>query len=123
MRTTANELRPRYRWTITDYHKMAETGLLAEDSRVELIEGEVVKMAPIGSRHAGKVVRLTHLLALHLGEQALISTQNPLQLGEHSEPQPDIVGLRRREDFYKTAHPGPADVLLLIEIADRSAVL
>ncbi len=122
MKTTTNELRPRYRWTVTDYHKMAKAGVLTEDSRVELIEGEVVEMPPIGGKHAGKVLRLTHLLAIQLGEQALISTQNPLQLDPHSEPQPDIALLRRREDFYETAHPGPADVLLLIEITDSSAV-
>ena len=121
MSTTATELRPRHCWTVDDYHTMADVGLLHEDSRVELIEGEVVEMAPIGSEHAGKVVRLGHLLTIRLGERALVSTQNPLQLGEHSEPQPDIAVLARREDFYEATHPGPADVLLLFEVADSSA--
>jgi Uma2 family endonuclease len=120
MNSLANELRPRHRWTVADYHKMAKTGVLTEDSRVELIEGEVIEMAPIGSEHAGKIMRLTHLLTARLGEQALLSTQNPIRLDEHSEPQPDIALVRQRDDFYETAHPGPADVLLLIEVADRS---
>lgn len=107
-------------FTVDDYHRMAETGILNEDDRVELIEGEIVEMNPIGSRHAGCVIRLTHLLTRAVGERAIVSVQNPVQLGDRSEPQPDLLLLRPRPDFYAEAHPGPADVLLLIEVADAS---
>jgi len=104
-------------FTVSEYHSMAETGILSEDDRVELIEGEIYRMAPIGSRHAGCVNRLVHLFQ---GLKAILSPQNPLQLDDHSEPEPDLALLRHREDFYATAHPTPEDVLLLVEVADTS---
>ncbi|GIX47759.1 MAG: hypothetical protein KatS3mg131_1970 [Candidatus Tectimicrobiota bacterium] len=88
---------------------------------MELIEGEIVEMAPVGSRHAGQVNRLNRLLSRLVGERAIVSVQNPVRLGEHSEPQPDLALLKPREDFYAAAHPGPEDVLLVVEVAETSA--
>ncbi|HEX2224650.1 MAG TPA: Uma2 family endonuclease [Thermoanaerobaculia bacterium] len=110
----------RKRFNVDEYHAMARAGILHEDDRVELIEGEILEMTPIGSRHAGCVTRLNRLLLSRLGDTAVVSVQNPILLNDDSEPQPDLMILRRREDFYSTAHPGPADVLLLIEVADSS---
>ncbi|GIX47749.1 MAG: hypothetical protein KatS3mg131_1960 [Candidatus Tectimicrobiota bacterium] len=77
-------------------------------------------MAPIGSRHAGHVNRLNRLLSRLVGERAIVSAQNPVRLGEHSEPQPDVALLRPRPDFYAAEHPGPEDVLLVVEVAETS---
>jgi len=104
-------------FTVSEYHSMAETGILSEESRFELIEGEIYRMAPIGSRHAGCVNRLNHLLK---GAAAIVAPQNPAYMNEHSEPQPDIALLRWRDDFYASSHPSPEDILLLIEVADTS---
>ena len=100
---------------------MAQVGILGEDDRVELIEGEIVEMTPIGSRHAAVVDRLNRILSRQIGEQAIVRVQNPIRLGEHSEPQPDISLLKPREDFYASSHPGPEDVLLLVEVSETSA--
>jgi Uma2 family endonuclease len=95
-------------------------GILEEDARVELIEGDLIDMAPIGSLHAGMVARLGRILTLATVGQALVYAQSPIVCGEHSEPQPDIALLRPRADDYTEALPVPSDVLLLIEVADRS---
>lgn len=108
-------------FTVAEYHRMAEAGILSEDDRVELIEGEIVEMAPIGSRHAGHVNRLNRLFSQWAGDQAIVSVQNPVRLGEHSEPQPDLALLKPRSDFYAQSHPGPEDVLLVVEVAETSA--
>ncbi|MGH8507327.1 MAG: Uma2 family endonuclease [Gammaproteobacteria bacterium] len=110
----------RYRLTAGDYHRMGEAGIFAEGDRVELIEGEIIEMAPIGSQHAACVARLQKLLERSAGDQAIIWVQNPVVLNDHSEPEPDICLLRPRRDFYASAHPHPADVLLIIEVADTS---
>lgn len=110
-----------WRFTVEDYHKLGRAGILGEDDRVELIEGEIIDMAPIGSRHAAHVNRLVALLNERLGGAALLSVQNPLRLSDGTEPLPDVMLLRPRADFYAGAHPTPADVLLLIEVADTSA--
>jgi len=106
--------------TVEAYHRMGEVGILAPDERVELIEGEVVEMAPIGSRHSGMVGRLTRLLVQAAGSRAVVFVQNPVRLSRTSEPQPDFAVLRPRADDYQSAHPGPGDVLLLVEIAESS---
>mgnify|MGYP005850732689 CR=1 FL=1 len=111
----------KHRFTVEEYHRMGTAGIFSEDDRVELIEGEIVEMSPIGSRHANCVRRLIYLLSRMTGERAVIDVQNPIRLGEYSEPQPDVTLLRPRPDFYAAAHPGPADVLLVIEVADTSA--
>ncbi|WP_376790048.1 Uma2 family endonuclease [Thermoflexus sp.] len=108
-------------FTVEEYHRMAEVGILSEDDRVELIEGELIAMSPIGSRHAACVKRLVRLLDRAVGERAIVSAQDPIRLGRHSEPQPDVALLRYRPDFYASAHPGPEDVLLIVEVAETSA--
>ncbi|HEX3035110.1 MAG TPA: Uma2 family endonuclease [Thermodesulfobacteriota bacterium] len=107
-------------FNITEYYRMAEVGILSEDDRVELIKGEIIRMAPIGSRHAGCVSRLNNLLSRQVGEAALVSVQNPVRLSDFSEPQPDIMLLKPRDDFYSNEHPTPADVLLIVEVSDTS---
>jgi Uma2 family endonuclease len=111
---------PKRRFTVFEYHKMVEAGILSEDDRVELIEGEVVAMRPIGSRHAACVARLTALFS-RIRRRGIVWVQNPIRLGEHSEPQPDLALLRYRPDFYAGGHPGPGDVLLVVEVAETSA--
>lgn len=111
----------RHRLTVADYYRMAEAGVLAPTARVELIEGEVIDMPPIGTRHHSAVMRLTALLSAAAGDRAIVSVQGPLRLGELSEPEPDLMLLAPRPDFYATAHPSAGDVLLLIEVADTSA--
>ena len=111
----------RRRFTVNEYHRMAQTGILSENDRVELIDGEIVEMTPIGSRHAACVDRLNHLFTSQLEGQAIVRVQNPIRLGLHSEPQPDLALLRPRPDFYADAHPGPEDVLLVVEVAETSA--
>jgi Uma2 family endonuclease len=106
--------------TVSEYHRMGEVGILGERDRIELIEGELVAMSPIGSYHIGTVITLGHLLFSALGERARVSVQNPVRLDEFNEPEPDFALLKPRADAYRDAHPGPADVLLLIEVADTS---
>ena len=108
----------RRRFTVHDYHRMAEVGILHDDERVELIEGDIVEMTPIGSRHAMCVIRLTRLLVPLVGDRALVSPQNPVRLGERLEPQPDMAVIRVRD--YGDSLPGPDDVLLLIEVSDTT---
>ena len=110
-----------YRWTVAEFHKLAETGIFTEDDRIELIEGELIEMAPIGSTHASLVKRLNHRFITLLGNKVIVSVQDPIALGEGSEPQPDIALLHWRNDFYEAANPGPEDVLLIIEVADTTA--
>jgi Uma2 family endonuclease len=110
----------RRRFTTAEYHRIAEAGVLSEDDRVELIEGEILEMNPIGSKHASCVKRLTRLFTEKLGDKVIVGVQDPVQVGEYSEPQPDVALLRSRPDFYAAAHPRPNDVLLLIEVADTT---
>jgi len=112
-------MRP-YRFTVTDYYRMAEVGILDADERVELLRGEVVEMTPIGGRHAFSVSRLTHVLYDAVGPRYYVSTQNPVSIDVHSEPQPDLVLARPDLDRYRETHPRPEDVLLLVEVADTS---
>ena len=106
--------------TVEAYHRMGEVGIIAPDARVELIEGEVVEMAPIGSRHSGMVTRLTRLLVQAAGDRGLVSVQNPVWLSRITEPQPDLTLLKPRADDYQSATPRPEDVLLVVEIAETS---
>jgi Uma2 family endonuclease len=112
---------PRRRFTVGEYYRMAETGILAPGERVELIEGEIIEMAAIGSRHAGCVNAITRLLVRGVGDHGLVAIQNPVRLSDLSEPQPDVAVLRPRADNYTSAHPGPPDVLLIVEVADTTA--
>jgi Uma2 family endonuclease len=106
------------RFTRAEYYRMAEAGILGEDDRVELIEGEIVQMSPIGSRHVAFVMNLGRMLTLRLGERAFVSVQSPVILTADTEPQPDLAVLRPRA--YKERKPHAADVLLVIEAADSS---
>jgi Uma2 family endonuclease len=106
--------------TVADYYKMAEVGILTEDDRVELIEGQIIEMVPIGSQHASKVNTLNYLLVSTLGDRAIVSVQNPVRLSDILEPEPDFAILKPRADRYAASHPTAADVLLLIEVADSS---
>ena len=108
----------RRRFTVHEYHRMGEAGILHEDDRVELIEGEIVEMPAIGTRHFSCVNGLTRLLVRGVGDSAIVSVQNPVRLDEHTEPQPDLAVLRARD--YRRSLPGPKDVLLLIEVSDTT---
>jgi Uma2 family endonuclease len=110
----------RWQFTVQDFARMVEAGILAEGDRVELIDGEVRQMNPIGSLHAATVNRLNNLLTSRLGERAIVSVQNPVILNDFTEPQPDIVVLQPRDDFYKEVLPGPEDIMLIIEVADST---
>ena len=110
----------RRRFSVDDYYGMARVGILTEDDRVELLDGEVVAMTPIGSRHASCVARLTRVLTERLGRRVVLWPQNPVRLDRYSEPEPDVSLLKPRDDLYAEAHPTPADVLLVVEVADAS---
>lgn len=99
---------------------MGEAGILLPDERTELIEGEIILMAPIGSRHVASVNTLTEWAILGVHGRAIVSVQNPVRLSQGSEPQPDVALLRPRPDRYHGSLPGPEDVLLMIEVADTS---
>jgi Uma2 family endonuclease len=107
-------------FAVDEYDQMIAAGVFGEDERLELIEGEIIEMSPIGPAHLAYVNRLNHLLVQQVGALAQVSVQNPIRL-PRSEPQPDIVLLRPRPDFYAEALPGPSDVLLLIEVSDTTA--
>jgi Uma2 family endonuclease len=111
----------RHRVSVSVYHRMAEAGIFDEDDRVELIDGEIVDMAPTGSKHASVVKLLTRFLSASIGKLAILSVQDPLHLDSRSEPEPDLMLLKPRDDFYAAAHPQAADVLLLIEVGDTTA--
>ena len=111
---------PRRPLSVAEYDRMGEAGIFGPDERVELIEGELVAMAPIGSYHAGVVGGLNRRLAIQVGERAFVWVQNPIHLDDHNEPQPDVSLLHPRQDEYRNALPVPGDVLLVIEVADSS---
>lgn len=107
-------------FTTAEYHQMIAAGVFDEDERLELIDGEIVEMIPIGPRHAATVNRLNQVLMLQLANIAILSVQNPVELSDFSEPQPDLTLLKRRADFYALALPTVADVLVAIEVADTT---
>jgi len=110
----------RYQFTVAEFHRMADAGVFSEHDRVELIDGEVIEMTPIGSRHAACVNRLNRLLSTQVGNDLIVSVQNPLLLDGRTEVQPDLAVLRFRQDFYAESHPTPDDVSLVIEVSDLS---
>lgn len=118
MQNTARNLYRPHPISVNDYQKMAETGILNETARVELIAGEIIDMAPIGSRHAAMVNRLMRLLVNATANAAIVSVQNPIVLGDYSEPEPDIALLKPKANDYEDALPTAQDILLLIEVAD-----
>jgi len=111
----------RHKLSVDDYYRMAETGVLKPGERVELIDGEIIDMAPIGSGHAGNTNQLNWIFArAAVAGLALVSIQNPLRLDSYNEPEPDLMLLRPRKDYYRTSHPAASDVLLLVEVSDTS---
>lgn len=107
-------------FSVDEYHRMVATGVLGENDFVELFDGEVRCMSPIGPYHAAVVKRLTGLINRQLPQTLLLSVQDPIQLPPYNEPQPDLAVLHARDDFYAAAHPMPEDVLLVVEVADTS---
>ena len=114
------QTRQRRKFTVAEYYAMAEAGILTEKDRVELLDGDVVVMAAVSSRHAACVDWLARTLIPTLMETTIVRVRGPVRLNDRSEPEPDITLLARRDDFYASAHPGPQDVLLLIEVADST---
>ena len=109
------------RFTLEEFHQMGQAGILSEDDRVELIEGEIVEMTPVGPPHAGIVARIANVIARLLSARVIVWVQNPIQLlALASELLPDVGLLRPRDDFYTRSHPGPGDILLLVEVMDTS---
>ena len=113
-------LLPRHKLDVEAYHRMGQAGILGEDDRIELIDGALIDMAPIAAEHAATVNALAQTLMMACGDRAIVSVQNPVRLDSLNESQPDLMVLRPRADRYRAGHPGPADVLLLIEVADSS---
>ncbi|MEP7336442.1 MAG: Uma2 family endonuclease [Acidobacteriota bacterium] len=112
----------RRRFSVAEYHQMIASAILTKEDRVELLNGEIVEMSPISPNHAAAVKRVSKLLYRRVADEVTISVQDPIQLDDFSEPQPDIALVKSRDDFYKRAHPKPADILLLIEVAESSAL-
>lgn len=105
--------------TVDEYHRMGEVGILQEQN-LELINGEIVEMSPVGSDHASIVEKFKDLLTINLFQKAIVRVQNPIRLSKYSEPEPDLALVKYHEDYYKTAHPSPKDVIVLMEVADSS---
>jgi Uma2 family endonuclease len=110
----------RHRFNVREYYRMAEAGVLGSDARVELLNGEITDMSPIGSAHAGMVKRFIRLFSKFAKERYAIAAQDPLRLDDHSEPQPDFMLLKPSADDYFSRHPEPDDVFLVIEVSDAS---
>ena len=111
---------PLRRFTVDEYYAMAEAGILKREERVELIDGVIVEMAPIGNNHMGTTDLYTMSLVRGVGDRAIVRVQGSILLAERSMPEPDLVLLRARQDFYRYRAAVPDDVLLLIEVADSS---
>ncbi len=111
---------PRRLFTVEEYHRMGEAGILGADEREELIEGEIVEMAPIGPRHIGCVINANRLFLTRLGDRAVVSPQNPVVILPRSEPQPDLLLLRPRAVSYSRELPASEDALLAVEVADTT---
>ncbi|HEV8676686.1 MAG TPA: Uma2 family endonuclease, partial [Methylomirabilota bacterium] len=113
----------RRRFTVEEYERMGETGILGPQDRVELIDGEVVQKVTISPRHAACVTALDRVFQFALGDRAVIRVQNPVRLGRHDEPEPDLAVLRPPLVRYRDRHPAPADTLLVIEVGDASLTI
>jgi Uma2 family endonuclease len=111
---------PRHRITVDEYYRMAEVGILPPDARVELIEGEIIDMPPIGTGHGGTVMQINELLRDAARDRAKVLVQSALRLSDISEPEPDFALVKPRADFYKKKHPGPADTFLIVEVSESS---
>ena len=114
---------PQRLFTVEEYHRLAEVGVLHEDDRVELLNGVIVNMMPIGPFHGGSVIWLAELFGEQRRGRWITSVQSPLHVADHDEPQPDLMLLRPRGDHYRNSHPHPADVFLLIEVSDSTLIM
>jgi Uma2 family endonuclease len=108
------------KFTVEEYEKMATEGIIKPDEKVELIRGEIIKMSPMGTRHAAGIARLTQLLYRKFGDLILLGVQNPIRLNNNSQPEPDLSLLIPRSDFYVAAYPCPQDIYLIIEVSDST---
>ena len=108
------------KFTVAEYYRMAEVGILSPEERVQLIEGEIIVMPPIGPGHASSVALSIHAFSRPAGDQFLVQVQNPLHLADGSEPEPDVMLLRPRADYYAAAHPTPADTFVVLEVSDST---
>lgn len=109
----------KHRFTVEEYHRMGDAGVF-DETRVELIDGEIIEMSPINSPHADCVDRLNEWFILNFHKKAVIRAQNPVTLSENSEPEPDLALAIRKPEGYRSAHPKPEEILLIIEVADSS---
>jgi Uma2 family endonuclease len=107
-------------FTVEEYHRLGDIGMLPENKRYELIRGEIIEMPPPKPPHSGRVNRLNHLFMTRLGNEILVAVQNPSSIDDMSEPVPDVLLLKKRADFYETRHPIPDDILLAIEVANTT---
>lgn len=110
----------RKKFTVGQYDQMIESGILTDRDRVELLQGEIIEMSPVGRQHAACVDRLNELFVLALSTRAIVRVQSPVRLSNNSEPQPDVAILRRRPDFYVEGHPRPEDIFALVEVSDTT---
>jgi Uma2 family endonuclease len=108
------------KFTVEEYEKMSEQGIIKPDEKVELIRGEIIKMSPMGTRHAACIYRLTQLFSRKFADLILLGVQNPIRLNDNSQPEPDLSLLIPRSDFYVSAHPQPEDIYLIIEVSDST---
>jgi len=111
---------PTFQFSVEDYHTLVETGVIKPTDKVELIKGQIITMSPIKSPHAACVRRLGNILRKIFGDKAIISEQNPIALGTHSEPEPDVAVLSYQEDNYEESHPTEKDVFIAIEVANTT---
>ncbi len=107
-------------FTVDEYHRIADVGILPETARFELVRGEIIEMTIPGAAHSGRVNRLNRLFTSRLRESVIVSVQNPVRIDDHSEPVPDLALLEPRDDFYAEAHPSAGEVLLVVEVSDTT---
>ncbi len=110
----------KHRFSVEDYYRMAETGVLRPDARVELLNGQIIDMSPIGPFHGGITKYLNRLFNEAAKGRWITAVQDPVRLDDHSEPQPDLMLLKPVLDFYRKRHPRPEDVFLLVEVSDTT---
>jgi Uma2 family endonuclease len=110
----------KHRFTVGQYYKMAEVGILDIEQRTELIDGEIIEMSPIGTKHAACLSKMADLLRDRTRDLAAVRQQNPVRLSDRSEPQPDIAVVSDRQDYYADKHPTPSEIFLLIEVSDST---
>jgi Uma2 family endonuclease len=108
----------RKKFTVGQYHQMIESGILTDRDRVELLQGEIIEMSPVGRQHAAYIDRLNELFVLGLSTRAIVRVQSPIRLSNNSESQPDVAILQRRPDFYAEGHPQPEDIFALVAVSD-----